>query len=361
MKKKILKYISFALTCVVIAGSSVTSPLTVYAEDYVTRYDYVTGLFSYDVCNSTFRWDRNFTLPMYKYPIYTLYIKKGLGETKMVEIDRFTAELYINPDNPDVLEIVRNFNPHKVTVDYDVLTVELVEQLEINIPEQEKAIIEKVKDGDFSDFLERTETSLPLDRMINCPRSSFNDIKLGNRKYAFEYAISNDNLKNNATRFLFADYTGVASGYSDGSFRPNAYITNEDAAVLVYRMLQNPYFMKDGNNNVAGFELPKPNRELLKAYTDGDSVSEYARDAVSVLVQLNFITPENNRLNPKAFATTPYVNQIYKEVNDFFNKHDIDNWYDLDSDPEYTKFINWDRRAKIYSEADVEKLKRNSN
>ncbi len=59
---------------------------------------------------------------------------------------------------------------------------------------------------------------------------------------------------------------GIATGYADGSFCPENNITRQDMAVLIYRYLNSPAASRN-----------------LSEFSDGEAVSDYAKDAVSYL------------------------------------------------------------------------------
>jgi len=82
---------------------------------------------------------------------------------------------------------------------------------------------------------------------------------------------------------------------SDGVFAPDRVITREELAAAMYRMIvkMNPDFI--GNNTQDGFE----------SYADSDEVSDWAKDAISVLIDKGIIkglTP--TKIYPKAYCTT---------------------------------------------------------
>lgn len=81
---------------------------------------------------------------------------------------------------------------------------------------------------------------------------------------------------------------GVVTGYPDGTMRPDAPITREAAAVMICRAMQ-----------VSGWSLGSGNESVLNAYSDGQSVSGYARSAMAVLVENGIFSGDNlGRLLP---------------------------------------------------------------
>jgi hypothetical protein len=69
---------------------------------------------------------------------------------------------------------------------------------------------------------------------------------------------------------------GIVTG-SNGKFLPNNKLTRQEAMTMLYRALQ-----------VTGRTMTS-SPSTLSAFTDGDKVSYYARDAVSAMVQLGVV------------------------------------------------------------------------
>jgi len=84
---------------------------------------------------------------------------------------------------------------------------------------------------------------------------------------------------------------GIAQG-SGTRFSPNANITREEMALMLYRYVQ----------NVASTTVPEQNTAL--AFADESSIATYAKEAVSAMQQGGIIGgKENNRFAPKDYAT----------------------------------------------------------
>ncbi|MGX8699172.1 MAG: S-layer homology domain-containing protein, partial [bacterium] len=77
---------------------------------------------------------------------------------------------------------------------------------------------------------------------------------------------------------------GMAQGYPDGSFCPDAAVTREEAAVLLFRYLE-------------GVALPE-NQEVLLAYEDAAEIHPWAREAMVALTWLNLF-PAEETLRPR--------------------------------------------------------------
>lgn len=81
---------------------------------------------------------------------------------------------------------------------------------------------------------------------------------------------------------------GIAQG-SDNRFEPDASITREDAMVLTLRAL-----------NVTGVTVEGGNEDVLSAYSDYSSISDYAQEATKTLIQSGIITGSSDGLiHPK--------------------------------------------------------------
>ena len=107
-----------------------------------------------------------------------------------------------------------------------------------------------------------------LDIPMGGSGSSFSDVPADRWSYSYVSA---------------AAAAGIVTGVSDTEFAPEANITRQDAAVMLYRALQ-----YKGNTLSAG--------ELT--FTDGSSIAEYARDAVSALSAVGVI----NGMDDGSFA-----------------------------------------------------------
>lgn len=81
---------------------------------------------------------------------------------------------------------------------------------------------------------------------------------------------------------------GIVSGYPDGTFRPSDPITREAAAAMLYQAMVS-----------SGWSLGIENESVLYGYSDWQSVSSYARNAMSVLVKNGLFSGDTQgRLRP---------------------------------------------------------------
>ncbi|MGI5934594.1 MAG: S-layer homology domain-containing protein [Lawsonibacter sp.] len=98
---------------------------------------------------------------------------------------------------------------------------------------------------------------------------------------------------------------GYVSGVGEGMFAPDASITREQMALILYRYAGSP--------DASGM--------ALKEFADGDSVSAYAVDAVRWAVHEGLISGmENNTLAPQGTATRAQVAQILMNFHQKLDK-----------------------------------------
>ena len=83
-----------------------------------------------------------------------------------------------------------------------------------------------------------------------------------------------------------AKQRGIVSG-DGGSFRPYGKLTRQDAMVMIKNAL-----------DAAGWSVNASSTSILNQFSDGSTVSPYARNAVSALVQLGAVNGDNGRLLP---------------------------------------------------------------
>jgi hypothetical protein len=82
-------------------------------------------------------------------------------------------------------------------------------------------------------------------------------------------------------------------GYEDGTLRPNNPITREEAAAIVARLLK----------------LQTVDKDYLANYKDKDEISNWSKDAVNALIANGLLAGyEDNMLRPKKFITRAETN-----------------------------------------------------
>lgn len=104
----------------------------------------------------------------------------------------------------------------------------------------------------------------------------------GNNEYSFADVPLNAYYSQAAAT---AKRLGIISG---GYFNPNGEVTREDGMLMIYNAL-----------NAAGWNIAPASTSVLNQFSDGGSVNDYARNAVSALVQLGAVNGSTSgRLNP---------------------------------------------------------------
>ncbi|MCD8238893.1 MAG: S-layer homology domain-containing protein [Clostridiales bacterium] len=86
---------------------------------------------------------------------------------------------------------------------------------------------------------------------------------------------------------------GIAQGYSDGTFAPEAYISRQDMMVLTWRAFTS---MTDAETDTA-------DETVLDDFADKDDISAYAKEAVSTMVSMGVVSGTNEGIEPKANTT----------------------------------------------------------
>lgn len=94
---------------------------------------------------------------------------------------------------------------------------------------------------------------------------------------------------------------GIVNGVDDESFNPSENISREDMTVILYRAYQ-----RTVESHFRG--------ELEVKFKDFDEVSEYAKNSVSMLSNLNLISGDGENFNPHSFATRAEASQILYNV-----------------------------------------------
>lgn len=162
----------------------------------------------------------------------------------------------------------------------------------------EKGIINGFEDGTFKpeDYITRAEFS----KLLFCI-GKFKDMDL-------DTDLDSENI--NLSDIEFSDVSaedwfykevgtlakiGIING-SDGLFLPNDNISRQDAALMVKR------FIDYKKISIGSDEADK--KDNVKNFSDGDSISDYAFDAVNYLSKGGILTgDENNRFNPNSNMT----------------------------------------------------------
>lgn len=101
-----------------------------------------------------------------------------------------------------------------------------------------------------------------------------------------------------ATPVSWAASNGIVTGYEDGTFAPNAQVTREQMAAIMYR------YASWRSENVAA------DATKASAFPDYSSVSSYAKDALNWACDAGIISGSDGRLLPQGTATRAQVAQI---------------------------------------------------
>lgn len=95
-----------------------------------------------------------------------------------------------------------------------------------------------------------------------------------------------------ATAIAWAQEMDIVHGNSDGTFTPEDALTREQAFTLVYRALP-----------LLQISSPEPDTSLLAQFSDSNTVSDYAKNALSALIELGIVSGSGGKLNPKDTLT----------------------------------------------------------
>jgi len=108
-----------------------------------------------------------------------------------------------------------------------------------------------------------------------------------------------------ARELAIARNTGLVGGIGDNKYAPRENITRQDMMVIVYRAL-------------AAFEkIEKRNDTQVVPYEDFDSVSDYAKEAVSTLISAGLVNGKNGEIAPTDYTTRAEVAVLIKRILDY--------------------------------------------
>ncbi|MBO4422784.1 MAG: S-layer homology domain-containing protein [Clostridia bacterium] len=107
---------------------------------------------------------------------------------------------------------------------------------------------------------------------------------------------------------IWCSSNGIVNGYPDGTYLPNANITREQAAVLLYRYAQ-----------FRGYDVSVSGSDPLSGFSDASSVSSWAAAAMRWAVKKGIINGTgNNMLNPQGEALRSHVAMIIKNFDTIY-------------------------------------------
>lgn len=102
----------------------------------------------------------------------------------------------------------------------------------------------------------------------------------------------------------WASEMGIIKGMGDGLFAPNVPVTREQVATILARYLG----IQEGSGR---------DRASLACFADGDSVSDYAREAMERMVMKGIINGKGTKLDPRGTATRAEVATILWRLLEF--------------------------------------------
>jgi hypothetical protein len=94
-----------------------------------------------------------------------------------------------------------------------------------------------------------------------------------------------------ANAIAAAKQAGIATGYSDGTFKPEENITRQDMMVLVVKALEYIGYTTNSDETV------------LDDFADANDISDYAKPYVAALVNASFVSGTDKGIEPKALIT----------------------------------------------------------
>jgi hypothetical protein len=94
-----------------------------------------------------------------------------------------------------------------------------------------------------------------------------------------------------ANAIMAAKQANIATGYTDGTFKPEDTITRQDMMVLVVKALE--YLGVETNDDTA----------ILDSFADANDISDYAKPYVAILANSKFVSGTDKGIEPKANIT----------------------------------------------------------
>lgn len=320
MKRKKIKLLFVLLICTVLINST-----NIYAqkESYVSRYDFVTRICDPAVCNVELVCDEHL-FRAYNENIY--YINPDDDFLDSIEYDKRCEAVYIDMEKDDFSVFLAEYKPDWVMLRKEECTEKIIKQLKNESYYEIKA---SENENPENASLENKYNLIGY-HALELPRSKFKDIKFADYPWVVDCDVSveevnassyHSSINETAARFMLAESTGLLYGCGDDNFNPRDSITREDMAVIIYRMLKNQNITIVGGNP---FDLPMPtySEKVLMYYSDGIEVSPYAREAVSILLQMGLLTEyKNNEINPKGYITEEQVERICIDLGNILDDY----------------------------------------
>ena len=133
---------------------------------------------------------------------------------------------------------------------------------------------------------------------------------------AFE--LSNDNTENFtdvaesdyfAKEIAIARNTGIVNGIGDNRYAPKNTITRQDMMLIVYRALAK-----------LGVGIKESDVVKADTYEDFSEISDYAKEAVTALVNAGLVNGKNGLVAPTEYTTRAEVAVLLKRILDYRSK-----------------------------------------
>jgi len=135
------------------------------------------------------------------------------------------------------------------------------------------------------------------------------------------FNLSSDNAENFAdvsasdyfaAELAIARNTGIVNGIGDNKYAPRNTITRQDMMVIVYRALEASLALKGGGPSNDGGGILS-----VESYPDFDTVSDYAKEAVSALISEGLVNGKSGNIAPTDYTTRAEVAVLIKRILDY--------------------------------------------
>ena len=102
-----------------------------------------------------------------------------------------------------------------------------------------------------------------------------------------------------------AKAAGIVNGNGDGTFSPESFITRQDMMI-----------MAKGAAEYKGVVI-NSNLAMLDNFADGSSVSAYAKESVSAMINAGIVNGTGNKIEPKGNTTRAQAAVIISKILDY--------------------------------------------
>lgn len=125
---------------------------------------------------------------------------------------------------------------------------------------------------------------------------------------SYNKGVSFDDVEKSAWYYdavMWAAEKDIVSGYGNGKFAPNEYISREQMAVMLNNYIK-----------YKGYNLEEKD---VQAFNDEKALSSWAKDSVSKMQKYGLISGVgNNTYSPNSFANRGSVAQIFRNLIDAY-------------------------------------------